>query len=88
MKQLDWRVVCLSAGGFLSITYVLCVAFDLLFPRYAMYGVWMKLLPGFEWLSWRSFLLGLIETALYGVYFGLVFVPMYNFVSRFFNRPA
>lgn len=40
---------------------------------------WLKLLPGFTWISWPSFFLGLIETFGYGIYFGLVFVPLYNF---------
>lgn len=44
-----------------------------------MYQAWIRLLPGFEWISWRSFLLGLIESFLYGIYVALVFVPLYNF---------
>lgn len=44
-----------------------------------LYETWLKLLPGFAWLTWPSFLLGLVETFLYGVYFGLVFAPLYNF---------
>ncbi|HHD11100.1 MAG TPA: hypothetical protein ENK42_01540 [Deltaproteobacteria bacterium] len=86
MKLLDWRVVGLSAGSFLSITYVLCVVYDLLFPEYAMYEVWMKLLPGFVWISWWSFLLGLVETFLYGIYTGLVFAPLYNFFNMRLSR--
>jgi hypothetical protein len=78
MKFLDWKVVGFSVGTFLSITYVLCVAYDLIFPQYAMYEVWMKLLPGFKWLTWWSFFLGLVETFLYGIYAGLVFTPLYN----------
>ncbi len=67
----------------LAITYALCVGFDLMFPEYAMYQVWQNLLPGFEWLSWKSFFLGLIESYSYGWYFALVWTPIYNvFVSR------
>jgi hypothetical protein len=29
-----------------------------------MYQAWQKLLPGFEWISWKSFFLGLIEPEL------------------------
>jgi hypothetical protein len=48
---------------------------------------WLKLLPGFTWLTWPSFLLGLVETFLYGIYVGLVFAPLYNFfVSTFSPR--
>jgi hypothetical protein len=86
MRYLDWRVVGLSAGTFLSFTYLLCVAYDLIFPQYAMYEAWVMLLPGFKWLSWWSFFLGLIETFLYGIYIGLVFTPLYNFFNMKMGR--
>ncbi len=86
MKFLDWKVVGLSAGTFLSISYILCVAYDLIFPEYAMYESWIKLLPGFTWLTWQSFLLGLAESFFYGIYFGLVFAPVYNFFNMKLGR--
>lgn len=63
---------------FLAISFSLCVAFDLVFPGVRMYEVWLKLLPGFEWLSWPSFFLGLVESYGYGWYFALIWVPIYN----------
>jgi hypothetical protein len=72
-----------ASSLFLAITFALCVAFDLLFPEHAMYQAWQTLLPGFEWLSWQSFFLGLIESYGYGWYFALVWVPIYNvFTTR------
>lgn len=74
----------MSLGVFFAITFILCVGFDLLFPGMAMYETWLKLLPGFTWLSWPSFLLGLVESFAYGWYVALVFGPLYNFfVGRF-----
>ena len=71
----------------MAITFSLCVGFDLVFPEMAMYQAWIKLLPGFEWLSWRSFFLGLVESYGYGWYFALVWVPFYNLVvSRQVSR--
>ena len=68
---------------FLAITYTLCIAFDLLFPEMAMYESWLKLLPGFKWLTWQDLLLGLVESYGYGWYFALIWVPFYNLaVSR------
>ena len=64
---------------FLAITFTLCVLWDLLLPEYAMYAAWRTLLPGFEWLSWQSFFLGLLESWGYGWFFALVWVPIYNF---------
>jgi 2TM family of unknown function (DUF5676) len=78
--------ISLSAFGhatslFIAMSFTLCVIFDLLFPQQAMYSIWLKLLPGFEWLSWKTFFLGLVETYLYGWYFTLIWVPIYNFVG-------
>ena len=69
----------MSLGVFFGLTFVLCVAFDLLFPEMAMNPVWAPLLPGFAWISWSSFLLGLVESIAYGWYIALVFAPLYNF---------
>lgn len=72
-----------ASSLFLAITFALCVAFDLLLPEHAMYETWQKLLPGFEWLSWKSFSIGLIEAYGYGWYFALIWVPIYNvFAAR------
>jgi len=66
---------------FLAITFVLCVGFDLVFPHMAMYRSWQALLPGFTWISWSSFLLGLVESYGYGWYVALIWVPLYNVLS-------
>ena len=84
MGKLDWRVVGLATGSFLAVSYVVCVAYDLAFDQ-RMYEAWLKLLPGFTWLTWPSFLLGLVETFLYGIYIGLVFAPLYNFFAGMFS---
>ena len=76
--RLDWRVVGSATASFLAIGYVLCVAYDLLFGA-RMYRAWIDLLPGFQWISWGSFVLGLLETVGYGIFIGLVFAPLYNF---------
>ena len=73
---------------FLAVTFVACVGFDLLFPEHAMYEAWLKLLPGFEWLNWSSFFLGLIESYGYGWYFALIWVPIYNFFAMRQGREA
>jgi hypothetical protein len=76
--RLDWKILGCATGSFLAITYLLCVVFDLATGS-TMYTAWVALLPGFTWISWGSFALGLIESFGYGIYFGLVFAPLYNF---------
>jgi hypothetical protein len=75
----------LSLGAFLAITFVLCVVFDLLFPGQAMYQTWLRLLPGFTWLTWSSFLLGFIESFVYGWYVALIFGPLFNLFVRWWS---
>jgi len=46
-----------------------------------MYQSWQKLLPGFEWISGKSFVIGLIESYGYGWYVALIWAPLYNFFA-------
>ena len=78
MTRLDGKVLGTAMGTFLAMFYIVCVSFDLVFGQ-TMYRTWVSLLPGFTWISWGSFLLGLVETLFYGLFFGLVFAPLYNF---------
>ena len=88
MGSLNWKTVGVSLGLFLAISYVLCVIYHLIFPGQTMYQAWIRLLPGFTWITWWSFLLGLVESFLYGIYFALVFVPLYNFFKGRFEKTA
>lgn len=81
------NTISLGAAGqatalMLAISYTLCVVFDLLLPEHAMYRAWQDLLPGFEWISWGSFFLGLIESYAYGWFFMVIWVPIYNFLVQ------
>ncbi len=76
----------MSLGLFLAITFTLCVVFGLIFPGAAMFRAWIELLPGFTWLSWPSFLLGLVESFAYGWYIALIFAPLFNAFSGRWSR--
>jgi len=41
-----------------------------------------QILPGFKWLSWSGFFLGLVESFLLGFYAG----ASYALISNLFNR--
>ena len=86
------RSVSFSAVGhatslFLAISFVVCVAGGLVMPAHEMHSAWQRLLPGFVWLTWGSFFLGLVESYAYGWYFTLIWVPLYNVLSTR-SRPA
>jgi hypothetical protein len=68
-----------TASLFLAATFTVCALFDLAFPGVAMFGFWRMLLPGVASLTWKAFFVGLAESYLYGWYFALLWVPLYNF---------
>lgn len=72
----------MSLSLFLVISYVLCVIGYLVFPGLPINHAALTIfLPGFELLSWPTFLLGLVESFAYGWYVALIFGPLYNFFA-------
>lgn len=69
----------MSVSSFFLISYVLCVLFHVLFPSPEINQMWIAIFPGFTWLTWQSFFLGLIESFVLGWYIAVVFGPLYNF---------
>lgn len=66
----------------LAISYVVCIAGDLIFG-WTMYEVWAPLLPGFTWpLTAGGFFLGLLWLVAYALWLPLVFVLPYNYLAK------
>ena len=83
MTALDWKVVTGTLAVFGAVNFVACVIYGLIVPpEYHAPRVLEAILPGFRWLTPWSFLVGLVETFIYGAYVGLVFTPIYNFMLR------
>lgn len=74
-------VVGQATSLFLVITFLLCVFLAIVTSRPEFHDVWFKMLPGVAPLTWASGLLGVVETAIYGWYIALVFVPLYNWAA-------
>jgi hypothetical protein len=87
--MLNWKVVTQSLASFSAISFVLCVGYGLIVPA-AFHPAWLleAILPGFKWLSIGSFVLGLIESALYGVFAGALYSALYNYFARCAGREA
>jgi hypothetical protein len=71
----------LSLGSFLVISYVLCVLFGIFVSERGMHQLFTQLLPGFTWITWPSFFLGLVWSFLCGWYVAVVFAPLFNFFA-------
>ncbi|GMR25614.1 MAG: hypothetical protein BMS9Abin39_0925 [Ignavibacteria bacterium] len=81
--MLNIKIITLALGLFTAISFLFCILYGLLSPgSIHMSNFLESVLPGFKWLTWWGFLLGLIESFLYGVYAGLVYVPIYNFLYK------
>ncbi len=87
--MLKIKIVGWSLGIFFAISFVLCVIYGLLVPQrlHGMETALEALLPAFQWLTPGGFILGLIESFLYGAFIGLVFVPIYNCCMRCWGGP-
>lgn len=62
------------------VSYLLCIAGDLLFG-WRMYQAWAPLLPGFSWpLTTGGFLIGLLWLVGYSLYAAALIALPYNFL--------
>lgn len=73
--------VGMSLSTFFVITYLLCVAYGFVVPGQGMHELVSMLVPGFTWISWASFLVGLVVVFSYGWYVALIVVPVHNFFA-------
>lgn len=78
IKPVSWAL-----GLFGAFSFLVCVLYGLTVPQSLhMHAFLEQVLPAFTWLTWWGFLLGLLESFLYGAYAGIVCVPIYNWLAR------
>ena len=81
--MLNLRLVTWTTTVLTTLSYLFCVGVGLLMPhRLSMHHLLETFLPGFEWISAGAFLLGLVESSLWGLYVGGCFVLIYNALHR------
>ena len=77
------KIVTIATATWAAVSFLFCVVWGILTPEsWHMHGFLEIFLPGFRWLSWMTFSLGLIESFLFGAYAGFVFALIYNFLNR------
>ena len=85
--MLNIKLVAWALGLSGAVSFVVCVLFGLITPQSLHMHVFLEqVLPGFRWLTWWGFLLGLVESFLYGVYAAIVYVPIYNWLTKRFGH--
>lgn len=81
LKTVTWALALTGA-----LLYLLCIAYGLANPASGHMREFLVIaLPGFEWLTPKGFVVGLVKSFLYGGLLGLVYVPTYNTLERRFG---
>lgn len=82
--MLNLKLVSWSLGLFSAFSFLICVLYGLVAPASLHMSAALEMvLPGFRWLTFSGFLLGLLESFLYGVYAGLAYSTIYNLLRRY-----
>ncbi len=71
----------LSLGSFFAISFLGCLLLGLVVADAGMHRPWLQFFPGFEWLTVRGVVIGLVWTQAYGWWTALVFGSLYNFFA-------
>ena len=84
MKTLHFWPIAWTLAIFSAVVFILDVLAGLLFPNWwVMQNLYEFLLPGFTFISWGTFFLGLVESFIGGFLTAALFIPLYNyFISR------
>ncbi len=82
MKTLPFWPIAWTLASFATIVFSLDMLLGVLFPNWwVMQKIYELLLPGFTFISWGTFLLGLVESFAGGFLTAVLFVPLYNFFA-------
>ena len=84
MKTLHFWPIAWTLAIFSAVVFTFDILAGLLFPNWwVMQNLYEFLLPGFTFISWGTFFLGLVEIFVGGFLTAVLFVPIYNyFISR------
>ena len=81
--MLNTKIVTWALGLWAAFSFLVCVIYGLVTPdSLHAKALLEQVLPAFKWLTLPGFVLGLLESFLYGAYIGLVYCPIYNWLHR------
>ena len=89
MMRLPFAPLAAAIVAVGEVAYLACVAAGVLWPDvFGMRAFFPTVFPGFTWLDPFSFVLGLVEVAIYGVAAAAVATFAWNFVVDRTTRAA
>jgi len=82
MKTLPFWPVAWTLAVFAAVVFTIDVLVGVLFPNWwVMQNLYESLLPGYTFISWGTFFLGLVEIFVGGWLTAVLFVPIWNFFA-------
>lgn len=82
MKTLHFWPMAWTLAVFAAAVFTLDMLLGVVFPGWwVMQKAWEFILPGFTFISWGAFFLGLVESFAGGFLTAVLFVPIYNFFA-------
>jgi|SRR5579859_3990486 len=82
MKTLRFWSIAWTLATFAAVVFTLDMLLGALFPNWwVMQKAYELLLPGFTFISWGTFILGLVESFIGGFLTAGLFVPIFNFFA-------
>lgn len=82
-SMLDTKLVTRTLAIWSAVSFVVCVIYGVITPQsFHTAALLEQELPGFTWLTAQGFMIGLVESFLYGVFAGVTFCPIYNLVRH------
>jgi len=89
MKTLHFWPIAWTLAVFATAVFALDILLGVLFPNWwVMQRAWELVLPGFTFISWGTFFLGLVESFISGFLTAVLFVPIYNFFATRVSQEA
>lgn len=83
MKPLPFWPIAWTLAIFAAVIFAFDVLLAVLFPDWwVMQKIYEVMMPGFTFISWGTFFLGLLEAFVGGIWVAVLFVPIYNFFAR------
>ncbi len=79
--KLSLKVVTLTLAVSFSIAYSLCVLYGFVFPS-KMHTALFETLPWVKWIDPASFIIGLTEFFIAGLFYGAIVVLIYNYFIK------
>jgi len=85
VQQIPLIPLGLSLSSFFAISFIGCILLGLVVPNVGLHQPWLQFFPGFEWVTARGVIIGLVWTQVYGWYTALVLGSLFNFFAARFH---